>query len=114
MARSQSVRAEIVSTSVIGEKHADPVLSRFVARVSVAHERSWITCGASLSQTVFVDDNASGVRVCRKEAFYRLRVHVSVVDYVSVSNNLRNQLEFSVDDDVDCLVKPFIEMHLHS
>ena len=48
-----------------------------------------------------------------------LRVHddvrVSVVvDYVSVSINLQNRLEFSVDDDVDRLLERLIEMHLHS
>jgi hypothetical protein len=53
LSRWQAVRVKIFSTPVISEKHADPVLSRFIARLSVAHERRWISNDTGLRQTVF-------------------------------------------------------------
>ena len=48
LSRWQTVRVEIFSTPVISEKHADPVLSRFITRMSVAHECRRITSEAVL------------------------------------------------------------------
>ena len=56
----RAVSIEIFSTSVFRQSHTDPVLTLFIARMNVAHERRQVTSDGSRGSTVSGDHATVG------------------------------------------------------
>ena len=105
--RLQSVRIEVVAAPLGVHVHCDPVFSRSIGVVGVAHDRGRVRVDDDIRQRVFGNDV---VHVCGTSAGRAIAGAISrpsasssslvVVDDVATFVDLEHRLGFAVDDHV--------------
>ena len=100
--RLQSVRIEVVAAPLGVHVHSDPVFSRSIGVVGVAHDRGRVRVDDDVQQRVFGNDvvRAAHQRVAIAGAISRPSASLVVVDDVATFVDLEHRLGFAVDDHV--------------
>ena len=100
--RLQSVRIEVVAAPLGVHVHGDPVFTRSIGVVGVAHDRGRVRVDDDIQQRVFGNDvvRAAHQRVAIAGAISRPSASLVVVDDVATFVDLEHRLGFAVDDHV--------------
>ena len=100
--RLQSVRIEVVAAPLGVHVHGDPVFSRSIGVVGVAHDRGRVRVDDDIQQSLWQRRRTCGTSAGRAiaGAISRPSASLVVVDDVATFVDLEHRLGFAVDDHV--------------